>query len=122
MSDLVGNPEDRFSCVAAHMDNGGHLYLSRDARKNLSSGFSTRSDTNRAVQLQKQARSLKSRIWEEEKLYFPCSENKDADQLAVTAKLICAFVFTYADCWFSHGAAHLYFAYSAGEVSTGKYM
>ena len=23
----------------------------------------------------------------------------------VTAKLICAFVFAYADCWFSHGAA-----------------
>ena len=26
---------------------------------------------------------------------------------AVTAKLICAFVFAYADCWFSHGAAHM---------------
>ena len=26
---------------------------------------------------------------------------------AVTAKLICAFVFAYADCWFSHGAAQL---------------
>ena len=26
---------------------------------------------------------------------------------AVTAKLICAFVFAYADCWFSHEAAHL---------------
>ena len=25
----------------------------------------------------------------------------------VTAKLICAFVFAYADCWFSHDAAHL---------------
>ena len=25
----------------------------------------------------------------------------------VTAKLICVFVFAYADCWFSHGAAHL---------------
>ena len=28
---------------------------------------------------------------------------------AVTAKLICAFVFAYADCWFSHAAAHLIF-------------
>ena len=27
---------------------------------------------------------------------------------AVTAKLICAFVFAYADCWFSHEAAHLF--------------
>ena len=26
---------------------------------------------------------------------------------AVTVKLICAFVFAYADCWFSHGVAHL---------------
>ena len=26
---------------------------------------------------------------------------------AVTAKLICVFVFIYADCWFSHEAAHL---------------
>ena len=26
---------------------------------------------------------------------------------AVTAKLICAFVFAYADCWFSHEAAQL---------------
>ena len=33
------------------------------------------------VQSQKQARSLKFRIQEEEKLYYPCSENKGADQL-----------------------------------------
>ena len=25
---------------------------------------------------------------------------------AVTAKLVCAFVFAYADCWFSHAVAH----------------
>ena len=28
---------------------------------------------------------------------------------AVTAKLICVFVFVYAKCWFSHDADHLYF-------------
>ena len=38
-------------------------------------------------------------------MYYPCSENKGADQL-ITAKLICAFVFAYADCWVSHEAAH----------------
>ena len=27
--------------------------------------------------------------------------------LISTAKLICVFVFAYADCWFSHEAAHL---------------
>ena len=35
-----------------------------------------------------------------------CSENKGADKLRGTAKLICVFVFAYADCWFSHEAAH----------------
>ena len=28
---------------------------------------------------------------------------------AVTAKLICVFVFAYANCWFSHDAALSYF-------------
>ena len=64
--------------------------------------FPNRSDTNRPVQAQK--RSLKV----EEELYYPSSENKDADQLrGVTAKLICVFVFAYADFWFSHRAAHM---------------
>ena len=39
------------------------------------------------------------------------SKNKDADQLcsyfAVTAQLICAFVFAYACCWFSYVVAHI---------------
>ena len=43
--------------------------------------FPNRSDTNQAVQSQKQARSLKFRIKEEEEVYYPCSENKGADQL-----------------------------------------
>ena len=75
-----------------------------------------RSDTNRLVQAQKSARSLKFWIYIEEELYSPSSEIKGADQLRsyceadllVTAKLICAFVFAYADCWFSHGAAHFF--------------
>ena len=29
---------------------------------------------------------------------------------AVTALLICGFVFAYADCWFSHSAAHIIFS------------
>ena len=41
-------------------------------------------------------------------MYYPSSKNKGADQLRGYAKLICAFVFAYAVCWFSHGAAHLY--------------
>ena len=69
--------------------------------------FPNRSDTNRPVQAQKRARSLKFWSYVEEELYYPSSENKGDDQLRGTAKLICAFVFAYADCWFSHGAAHM---------------
>ena len=43
--------------------------------------FPNRFDTNRAVQPQKRARSLKFWIYEVEGLYYPCSENKAADQL-----------------------------------------
>ena len=43
--------------------------------------FSNRSDTNRPVQAQKQGRSLKFCSQVEEELYYPCSENKGADQL-----------------------------------------
>ena len=60
-------------------------------RKKRSSGFPTRSDTDRRVESQEQARSLKFRMHEEEELYYQCSENKDTD--TVTAQLICAFVF-----------------------------
>ena len=43
--------------------------------------FPNRSDTNRAVQVQKNARFLKFWIKVEEELYYPSSENKGADQL-----------------------------------------
>ena len=52
-------------------------------RENRSSGFPTRSDTNRAVQAQKMARGLKFRIYEVDEFYYLCSENKGADQLRV---------------------------------------
>ena len=67
----------------------------------------TRSDTKQAVPSQKTARSMKFRIYEVEGLYYSCSENNSLISFAVTAKLICAFVFAYADCWFSHVAAHI---------------
>ena len=46
----------------------------------------------------KMARSLNCRILEEEGLYYPCT---------VTEKLICAYVFAYANCWFSDAAAQI---------------
>ena len=69
--------------------------------------FPTWSDTNQAVQLQKMTRGLKFRIKKVEGLFYLCSENKGADQLRGTAKLICVFVFAYEKCWFSHDAAQM---------------
>ena len=35
------------------------------------------------------------------------AKTKALISFAVTAKLICVFVFAYAKCWFSHDAAHI---------------
>ena len=69
--------------------------------------FPTWSDTNQAVQLQKMARGLKFRIKKVEVTYYLCSEKKALISFAVTAKLICVFVFAYAKRWFSHDAVHM---------------
>ena len=66
--------------------------MSHDVRKQ-SSGVTTRSDTNLPVQSQKQARSLKFRILEEKKVYYRVAKTKVLISFAVTAKLICTFVF-----------------------------
>ena len=68
----------------------------------------TRSDTKWAVLSQKMVRGWKFWIKKLEELYYPCSEKtKTLISFAVTAKLICAFIFAYANCWFSHSAAQL---------------
>ena len=67
----------------------------------------TRSDTNRAVQSQKKVRSLKFRISEEDKIVYRVAKIKALISFAVTAKLICAFVFAYSDCWFSRTVAYI---------------
>ena len=69
--------------------------------------FPNRSNTNRAVQAKKRARSLKFWIQVGEELYYPVVKTKALISLAVSAKLICAIVFANADCWFSHEGAHL---------------
>ena len=44
--------------------------------------------------------------------YLGCTirvtKTKALISFAVTAKLICLFVFAYAKCWFSHDTAHIY--------------
>ena len=69
--------------------------------------FPNRFDTNRPVQSQKRARSMKFWSEVEEELYYPSSGNKGVISFTVTAKLICAFVFAYGDCWFSNEAAQI---------------
>ena len=66
----------------------------------------TRSDTNCSVQSQKMVRGWKFWIKKVEELFYPSSVTKVLISFTVTAELICAFVFAYADCWFSHVAAH----------------
>ena len=53
----------------------------QEKQERQSSVFPTWSYTNQPLQSLKQARSLKFRNYEEEKLYCWCCENKDADQL-----------------------------------------
>ena len=65
--------------------------------------FPTRSDTNQAVQLQKMAKRLE--ISDYCTIYV--AKTKSLISFAVTAKLICVFVFAYAKCLFSHDAAHM---------------
>ena len=50
-------------------------------RENMFSGFPPRSDRNEPAKSQKKARNLKLGIFEAERLYHLCSENKGADQL-----------------------------------------
>ena len=57
------------------------IYEPRCKKTGLIKGFPTWSDTNRAVQSLNMARGLKFQIHKVEGSYYPCSENKGADQL-----------------------------------------
>ena len=71
--------------------------------------FLTRSDTNQSVQPMKMARGLKFWIKKVQGLYYPCSENKGADQLRGYREADLRLCFAYAERWFSHNAAHIIF-------------
>ena len=70
-------------------------------------GFPTRSDTNWAVRPQKMAKGLKFRILVVEGLYYPCSENKGADQLRGYREADLRLCFRICKSRFSHDAAHM---------------
>ena len=55
------------------------FYCSSRLKRKATMWFSTRSDTKRAVEAQKAARDWKVWIKKVDELYYPCSENKEAD-------------------------------------------
>ena len=65
------------------------------------------SDTNQAVISLNMARGLKFWIQEEEGLYYPCSENKGADQLRGYREADLRLCFRIYKVLFSHDAAQL---------------
>ena len=69
------------------------------------------SDTNRAVQSQKMVRNLKFRIKEEDELYYPCRENKGADQLCSYCTADLRLFFRLCRLLVSHAAAQLKYTF-----------
>ena len=65
------------------------------------------SNTNQAMQSQKMAKGLKFWIMKVEGLDY-VAKTKALISFAVSAKLICVFVFAYSKCWFSHDAAQMF--------------
>ena len=71
--------------------------------------FPNRSDTNRPVQLQKKAISMKFWIKPEEELYYPWNENKGADQLRGYREAGLRLLFSHdAYCLFSAKEVHFF--------------
>ena len=70
-------------------------------------GFLTRSDTNRFLSSKKGLRNLKFWIKKKKDCTIPIAKTKVLISCAVTAQLICAFVFALAKIWLSHGGAQL---------------
>ena len=69
--------------------------------------FSTRSDTNQAVQLHRMARGLIFWIKKVEGLYYLCSENKGAVQLRGHREADLRLCFRICKMLISHDAAHI---------------
>ena len=49
-------------------------------------------------------------------MYYPCSENKDADQLCSYRKADLRLCFAHANCWFSHAQAQILSATNQTKV------
>ena len=51
--------------------------------------------------------------------YLYVAKTKALISFAVTAKLICVFVFKYAKCWFSHDAAQVFILLQTNTKKVG---
>ena len=82
-----------------------YQFLTRLSRRVTKSTvwFPTKSSTNRAVQPQEKARGVKK----DRDCTIHVEKTNALISFAATAKLICAFVFVYADCWFSRTTAEV---------------
>ena len=83
------------------------MYMSLVVRKPVF-GVSDQVRHKLAVQQQKMPRGFKFRLKIVEGLYYLLAKTKTLISCAVTAQLICVFVFTYAKIRFSHNEAHMY--------------
>ena len=66
----------------------------------MSSGFPTRSDTNRSIQAQNMARGLKFQIKKERGLHYLCNEENGAFLLRGNSAADLCLCFTYAKSCF----------------------
>ena len=64
--------------------------------------FPNRSDTNRVAQEKRMLVTGNFGFKKKRSCTIPVAKPKAQISFEVTAKLICAFGFAYADCWFSH--------------------
>ena len=74
--------------------------------KNPTMWFSNRSDANGAVKHRRWLETGNFGFRKKRHCTIHVAKTKALISFAVTAKLICAFVFAYAKCWLSHDEAH----------------
>ena len=84
--------------------------------ENWSTGFPTRSDTNRPVQSKMKVRLLKFWVEVEEELYYPSSENKGADQLCSYCTADLRLSFSHRQKSGSYNSISLYCSYINPET------
>ena len=76
--------------------------------ENQQCGFRTGPTQIRLYNYRSRLEAWNFRFRKKRKCTIRVAKTKALISFAVTAKLICVFVFAYAYCWFSHEAAHIF--------------